>query len=79
MGEQALSIAELAIYLILFQPTFYCLWKHGKHGFLGWLCVQSFCTVRIVGNAIQIHTNATGSVAVLLSSIGLAPLLLATV
>lgn len=73
-----LYIAQLVIYLILLQPAIYCLFKHGRHGILGWLYVQLFCTVRVVGAAIIIHQgSSTGIAAVIISSFGLSPLLLA--
>ena len=76
----ALAVATIIIYAILIQPVFYCLWKHGRHGILGWVALQSFCLLRIIGNAILLHaeaTNASNSNALLISNIGLSPLLLA--
>ncbi|CZR64615.1 uncharacterized protein PAC_14513 [Phialocephala subalpina] len=77
----ALPIATLIIYLILIQPITYCVWKHGRHGLLGWLTIQIFCAVRVVGAIIQIHqedTHSTNTTTVLLlNNIGLSPLLLA--
>ncbi|MCJ1382350.1 hypothetical protein MMC17_005463 [Xylographa soralifera] len=77
----ALAIATLIIYVILIQPVLYCLWKHGRHGLLGWLALQSFCLLRIIGNAVLVNaeaTNTSNSHALLISNIGLSPLLLAT-
>ncbi|MCJ1323195.1 hypothetical protein MMC15_008549 [Xylographa vitiligo] len=77
----ALAVATVIIYVLLIQPVFYCLWKHGRHGILGWLALQSFCLLRIIGNAVLLHaeaTNASNSNALLISNIGLSPLLLAT-
>ncbi|KAF5691637.1 hypothetical protein FDENT_3266 [Fusarium denticulatum] len=73
----SISAAKLAIYIILLQPALYCLFKHGKTGFIGWLYVQIFCVVRIVTGGIGLHetNNSTGSI--ILNSIGLSPLLLA--
>ncbi|KAH8126201.1 hypothetical protein FP744_10003444 [Trichoderma asperellum] len=76
MITDGLSAAKLAIYLILLQPALYCLWKHGKTGFLGWLYVQIFCVLRIATGGIGLHGNQTGEAAVILNSIGLSPLLL---
>lgn len=77
----ALPIATLIIYLVLIQPITYCVWKHGQHGLLGWLTIQIFCGIRIVGAGIQIHqedTHSTNTTTVLLlNNIGLSPLLLA--
>ena len=75
-----LPIAMLAIYLLLLQPVLFCLWAHGKRGLLGWLYLQLFCVVRIVGSALTIHdedTHTGGDTALILSSVGLSPLLLA--
>lgn len=73
----AVSVAKLVVYLVLAQPAFYCLWKHGRTGFLGWFYVQLFCVLRIVTGAIGIHGSAIGVGPVILNSIGLSPLLLA--
>ncbi|KAL7954560.1 hypothetical protein V8C34DRAFT_319769 [Trichoderma compactum] len=77
MTTDGLSAAKLAIYLVLFQPALFCLWKHGKTGFLGWLFVQLFCVLRIATSGIGLHGNQKGEAAVILNSIGLSPLLLA--
>lgn len=70
-------IAQLVIYIIFLQPAVYCLWKHGRHGLLGWFYLQLFCAVRIIGAAVIIHENSsTGTAAVILNSVGLSPLLL---
>lgn len=77
-----LEIATLIVYIILIQPITYCLWRHGRPGILGWLCIQSFCVVRIVGSAMLLHAEAahsTSNNALLLGSIGLSPLLIGTV
>ncbi len=77
----SVSIAQLAIFLILFQISIYVLIRYGKHGILGWLYVHIFCAVRIIGAAITIHdevTNSGGTASLILSSVGLSPLLLAT-
>ncbi|KAL6790918.1 hypothetical protein J3E68DRAFT_411628 [Trichoderma sp. SZMC 28012] len=77
MTTDGLSAAKLAIYLVLVQPALFCLWKHGKTGFLGWLFVQLFCVLRIATGGIGLHGNQKGEAAVILNSIGLSPLLLA--
>jgi hypothetical protein len=47
------------------------------HGTLGWLYLQLFCTVRIVGAALIIHQkSSTGLAALIVGSFGLSPLLL---
>ena len=81
-GTKALAIATLIIDLILIQPTFLLLWKHGKRGILGWFYVQLLCAIRIIGNAIELHNIAnskpSGTAATILNSVGLSPLILAT-
>ncbi|KAI9851329.1 MAG: hypothetical protein M1838_003970 [Thelocarpon superellum] len=79
----SLAVATIIIYIILIQPTVYCLWRHGWPGFLGWFYLQVLCVVRIVGNALDLQagTSATSTSnlkILILSSIGLSPLLLAT-
>ncbi|MCJ1433824.1 hypothetical protein MMC27_003189 [Xylographa pallens] len=77
----ALAIATIIIYVVLIQPVLYCLWKHGRHGILGWLCLQVFCLLRIAGNAVLLNakaTNASNNNALLINNIGLSPLLIAT-
>ncbi|KAF2117066.1 hypothetical protein BDV96DRAFT_18022 [Lophiotrema nucula] len=75
----ALLVATIIVYAVLIQPISYCIWKHGTPGLLGWLVIQVFCVVRIVGSALQIHDETTGSTstaALVVASIGLSPLLL---
>ncbi|KAL2053451.1 hypothetical protein ABVK25_006445 [Lepraria finkii] len=79
-STNSLAIATLIIYLILIQPVLYCLWKHGKRGFLGYFLLNSFCLLRIIGSAVVIHADAThtnNKNTLLINSIGLSPLLLA--
>lgn len=73
----SIAAAKLAIYIILSQPAFYCLFKHGKTGFLGWFYVQLFCILRVVTGALGLHGSNTSTTTAILSSIGLSPLLLA--
>ena len=75
-----LAVATLIIYLILIQPSLFCLWAHGRRGFLGWWFLQVLCLIRTAGNAVQLHVDAThetNSHALLINSIGLSPLMLA--
>jgi hypothetical protein len=77
---EPLYIATLIIYLVLAQPAFYCLWKHVKRGILGWLYLQFFCVLRVVASAVTIYeedAHKSGSTSLILSSVGLSPLLLA--
>jgi hypothetical protein len=80
-GTKSLAIATLIINLILIQPVTFILWKHGKRGLLGWLYLQLLCAIRVIGNGIEIHVldtpNSDPTTALVLSSVGLSPLLLA--
>ncbi|KAL6922178.1 hypothetical protein FSHL1_006145 [Fusarium sambucinum] len=73
----SIAAAKLALYIILVQPAIYCLFKHGKTGFIGWLYVQIFCVLRIVTGGIGLHGASSSTGTVILNSIGLSPLLLA--
>lgn len=70
----ALSTAELIIYATLSIPTLYILVKHGRAGLLGWLFLFAFCSLRIIGSAIDLSGNTSAGI---ISSVGLSPLLLA--
>jgi hypothetical protein len=77
-----LDYAQLAIYGPLSLPILFIVYRHGRRGVIGWLYLFVFCTLRIVGPAMQIKANkdhTSGSGPILISSIGLSPLLLATV
>lgn len=76
-----LALAQLVIYIILILPLFPILIRHGKVGILGWFYCTAFCTLRLVGNGMQVSASkhgTTNSTALIISSIGLSPLLLAT-
>ncbi|EKJ78609.1 hypothetical protein NXS19_004130 [Fusarium pseudograminearum] len=73
----SIAAAKLALYIILAQPAIYCLFKHGKTGFIGWLYVQIFCVLRITTGGIGLHGASSSTGTVILNSIGLSPLLLA--
>lgn len=71
-----LSAATLAIYLTLSLPVLFLLKKHGRHGFLGWLFLFLFCTLRIISGAMAL--KSTSGAASIVSNVGLSPLLLAS-
>lgn len=75
-GESAtiLSKVELGIYAALTVPTLYVAVKHGRRGLPGWLFLLLFCALRVTGGAMSIAKLPS---AVIVSSIGLSPLLLA--
>ncbi|KAL7905877.1 hypothetical protein GGI35DRAFT_483154 [Trichoderma velutinum] len=70
----ATSTAELAIYATLSIPNLYILFKHGRPGLLGWTYLFAFCTLRIIGGALDLSGSTTAGI---ISSVGLSPLLLA--
>jgi len=75
-----LAAAQLAIYLILVIPSIYALWKHSWHGLLGWGYLFAFCSLRIIGSALQVSNEkhgTTNSTAQIISGVGLSPLVLA--
>lgn len=77
-----LEYAQLAIYGLLSLPVLYLTYRHGRHGLTGWLYLFAFCTLKIVGTALQVKADidhSSSSTAALISSIGLSPLLLAAV
>ncbi|KAI0836943.1 hypothetical protein F5Y06DRAFT_272667 [Hypoxylon sp. FL0890] len=78
MAVSGLAVALLIIYLTLSPPTIYVASKHGlKHGaIIGWFFLFTFCTLRIVSSAIELH-DAHSTSAALVASIGLSPLLAA--
>ncbi|KAI9640350.1 hypothetical protein NHQ30_011095 [Ciborinia camelliae] len=76
---KGLTVVLLIVYIILFQPAIYILFKHGRSGILGWISIQVFCLIRVVGSAITLHEEAihsTSKWSILVNSIGLSPLLL---
>ena len=81
--DERLECAQLAIFVALAGPAQYCLFRHGLRGFLGWLCVASFCLIRIVGAALTIHDEGNGGIvsegALIVSSLGLGPVILALI
>lgn len=81
-GTDYLNIIEIIIYLIIFPITIYLGFRHGKAGFLGYFYLNVACTVRIVADIVSLlpanRDAASPTIAsIVLSSIGLSPLLLA--
>lgn len=77
MTSSSLSVFQLAIYSLLSLPILFILSRHGTQGLLGWAYLFVFCSLRIVGSALQI-SNPQGTGASIIANIGLSPLLLAT-
>ncbi|KAI9744142.1 MAG: hypothetical protein M1818_002294 [Claussenomyces sp. TS43310] len=77
-----LSAAQLGIYLLLVFPASYALYKHERHGALGWSFLVAFCILRIVGAALQISDEKKHSAKItvqIVSGVGLSPLILAVI
>jgi len=71
-----LAAAELAIYLLPIIPCAYALYTHGKHGLVEWFFIVTFCSLRIVGSALQINNEkkyATSEATQIISGVGLSP------
>jgi len=82
-GRAGISVAELIVYLpALIIATVVCI-RHGFDRSSGWIFALILCLVRIVGACCQLATYHSQSADVLeatviLESIGISPLLLAT-
>ncbi|KAH8886478.1 hypothetical protein GQ53DRAFT_750721 [Thozetella sp. PMI_491] len=78
-AQESLAKACLAIYALLTPPVLYVAFRHGFRGaaILGWGYLFLFCSLKLVGNGMQLSDPASTG-AVIVSSVGLSPLLLAT-
>jgi hypothetical protein len=76
--QASLAAALVAIYAVLSLPVLYIAFRHGLRGgaLVGWGYLFIFCTLKMVGNGIQLG-NPESSGAAIVSSVGLSPLLLA--
>lgn len=74
----AYAAAVLAIYLVLLIPAIYTTFKHGIQGmaWLGWVYFILFCSIRIIGSALEI-SSPESTAAAIISSVGLSPLTIA--
>ena len=83
-SSESLDIAILAVYSPLLLLTLIVIYRHGIHRQSGWIYLSIFCLIRIVGGALGIvgETNPRNvsdiEWSVILGSIGLSPLLLAS-
>ncbi|KAL3470776.1 hypothetical protein BJX99DRAFT_250981 [Aspergillus californicus] len=81
---EQVAIAELAVYIPIAFVTIWVVFRHGFHKQLGWIYLSIFSVVRIAGAIMQIesHNHPDNSSdkewATILQSVGLSPLLLAT-
>lgn len=81
---EAISIAELIVYIPIFFLTLFIVFRHGFQRQMGWIYLVIFCTVRCAGAGFKIAsandpTNVTDlEWSAILQSVGLSPLLLAS-
>jgi hypothetical protein len=81
---EAIAIAELCIYAPIFPLIFIIVLRHGFKRQSGWIYLAIFCIVRIAGAALKILSSEhplsidDAEWAAILQSVGLSPLLLAT-
>jgi hypothetical protein len=74
-----LNTAQLAIYAALSILVIYILFRHGRPGLIGWFYIFGFCSLRVVGGALSLSSEKSGTpstTAAMISSIGLSPLLI---
>ncbi|KAM0704997.1 hypothetical protein Q7P35_007784 [Cladosporium inversicolor] len=80
-----LSSVELALYAPLVPLALFIAYRHGRHGILGYFYLNMSIAVRIAAAICQLidknsnsnNTNTPSTATIILSSIGLSPLLLA--
>ena len=83
-SDESLAIAQLAIYVpVLFASTVVVI-RHGFYKQLGWIFLAILATVRIIGSGLEIaavknpHNSADVEWGAILQSVGISPLLLAS-
>jgi len=81
---EVIAYAELVVYIPIFLLTAIIIFRHGFQKQLGWIYLTLFCVVRIAGAIFEIKrehapTNTTDiEWSEILQSVGLSPLLMAT-
>ena len=82
--QEAIAIAEICVYTPIFLLTVIIVFRHGFKRQSGWIYLAIFCLVRIAGAAFKIesaenpHDKDDAEWAAILQSVGLSPLLLAS-
>lgn len=82
--REHIAIAELVIYIPVGLVSLFVVFRHGFHRQLGWIYLFALSTIRIAGGVIEImsyHAPSNTSYqewSVILQSVGLSPLLLAS-
>lgn len=81
---EAIAYAEICVYIPIFFLTAFVVFRHGFQKQLGWIYLAIFSVIRLAGAGFKIAqshnpTNKTDiEWAAILSSVGLSPLLLAS-
>ena len=84
LTEEVIAIVELCIYIPIFPLALIVIFRHGWKKQLGWIYLAIFCLVRIAGAGFKIASvkypdNSTDlEWSAILQSVGLSPLLMAT-
>lgn len=82
--SESLSIAELAIYPVILLANIFVLVRHGLNRQSGWIFLAIFCLIRIIGAGFGVAAGKKPDDvndiewSAILGSIGISPLLLAT-
>jgi hypothetical protein len=83
--KEGIAIAEICVYVPVFILTVIVIFRHGFRRQAGWMYLAIFCVIRIAGAGFTISEtqnpiNKTDiEWAAILDSVGLSPLLLATI
>lgn len=81
---EGISIAELCVYIPILILTLIIIFRHGFQRQLGWIYLSIFCLIRLIGAGFKISSvhnpaNKTDTEwAAILNSVGLSPLLMAS-
>lgn len=84
LGDRGyVSIAELVVYIPALVLALVVCARHGLHRASGWMYTVVLCVVRIVGAICQLvtysdHSEGLLTATLIIDSIGISPLLLAT-
>jgi hypothetical protein len=82
--SEAITIAELCVYVPIFFLTLIIIFRHGFRRQLGWIYLVIFCIVRCAGAGFKIASEHDPSSTIdvewsaILQSVGLSPLLMAS-
>jgi hypothetical protein len=82
--KEAIGIFELVVYIPLAHVALYVAWRHGLWRQMGWVFLALFCGLRaasgglFVASGMHPDNKDTAVWSAIIGSIGLSPLLLAT-